>query len=47
MSVGEKERIERLVAKRKKLIDRLAMKLVPKVRRVEQDRLAHSKVTQG
>jgi len=46
MSVGEKERIERLVAKRKKLIDRLAMKLVPKVRRVEQDRLAHSKVTQ-
>lgn len=47
MSVGEKERIERLVAKRKKLIDRLAMKLVPKVRRVEQDRLAHSKVTKG
>lgn len=45
MSVGEKERIERLVTKRKKLIDRLAMKLVPKVRRVEQDRLAHSKVT--
>lgn len=45
MSVGEKERIERLVAKRKKLIDRLAMKLVPKVRKVEQDRLAHSKVT--
>lgn len=47
LTVGEKERIERLVAKRKKLIDRLAMKLVPKVRRVEQDRLAHNKVTKG
>jgi hypothetical protein len=45
LSVGEKERVERIVAKRKNLIDRLAMRLAPKVRRVEQDRLAHSKVT--
>lgn len=45
MSVGEKERVENLIAKRKSLIDRLAMRLAPKVRRIEQDRLAHKKVT--
>lgn len=45
MSVSEKERVEKIVAKRKKLIDRLAMKLVPRIRKIEQTRLSHSKVT--
>jgi phosphopantetheine adenylyltransferase len=45
LSVGEKERIERIVQKRKKVIDRLAMRLAPKVRKIEQDRLAHKKYT--
>lgn len=40
LSVGEKERIERIIARRKKVIDRMAMKLVPHVRQVEKDRLS-------
>jgi hypothetical protein len=46
LSVAEKERIERIVARRKKAIDRMAMKLVPHVRQVEKDRLSHSGYTQ-
>lgn len=47
LSIGEKERIERLMAKRRPLIKRIAMKLVPRVRKVETARLAHKKVTKG
>lgn len=41
LSVGEKERIERVIQRRKSAISRLAMKLVPHVRQVEKARFAH------
>ena len=47
LSVGEKERIERVIEKRKKVINRLAMRLVPRIRQIEKSRLSHSKVTGG
>ena len=47
LSVGEKERVEKVVQTRKKLIDRLAMRLAPRVRKVEKARLSHGKVTKG
>jgi phosphopantetheine adenylyltransferase len=47
LSVGEKERIEASLAKRKQLINRLAMRLVSRVRQVEKARLSHSKYTKG
>ena len=43
LSVSEKERIEKVVQKRKKLIDRLAMKLVSRVKKIEQTRLHRGK----
>jgi hypothetical protein len=45
LSVGEKERIERTIQKRKAVIDRMAMKLAPRIRKIENDRLSHKKVT--
>lgn len=39
LSVSEKERAERMIAARKGLIDRLALKLTPKLRKMESDRL--------
>ena len=39
LTVQEKERLERIVAKKKKLIDKAAMKLVPKIRKLETARL--------
>jgi hypothetical protein len=47
ISVGEKERIERTIAKRKNIIGRIASKLVSRVRKVEKARMSHSKFTQG
>jgi nicotinamide mononucleotide adenylyltransferase len=40
MSVAEKERVERIVAKRKTALNRIAMKLVPRIKRIETDRLS-------
>ena len=45
LSVSEKERIDRIIEKRKPLINRLAMKLSSRVRKIENDRLAHKKFT--
>lgn len=45
MSVAEKERVERLVARRKKAIDRIALKLTPRVKQIERDRLTHRTTT--
>ena len=45
LSVAEKERVERLVARRKKAIDRIALKLTPRIKQIERDRLTH-KTTQ-
>ena len=47
LSVGEKERIERVLERRKAVIGRIAMRLAPRVRKVEKARLSHSKYTQG
>jgi hypothetical protein len=47
ISVGEKERIERVIQRRKQVIGRVAMKLVPRVRAVEKARLSHTKYTKG
>lgn len=47
LSVGEKERIEGIIQRRKTAINRLAMKMVPRVRKIEQDRLAHKKYTKA
>ena len=47
ISFGEKERIERVIQKRKAVIGRVAMKLVPRIRQVEKSRLSHSKFTKG
>lgn len=41
MSTSEKERVERIVQRRKKALSRMAMKLVPHVRQIEKTRLAH------
>lgn len=43
ISVGEKERIERQLSKNRKLVDRVAQKLVVRVRRVEQSRMSKTK----
>ena len=47
LSVGEKERIERFIERRKAIIGRIAMRLAPRVRKVEKARLSHTKYTQG
>lgn len=47
MSVSEKERVERIVAKKKALIGRMALRLTSRVKNIENTRLAHSKYTQG
>lgn len=45
LSVGEKERIEAIIARRKNIIDRIAMRLVPRVKKIETDRLTHKNYT--
>jgi hypothetical protein len=45
LSVGEKERIERIVQQRKSSLNRIAMRMVPKIRRIENDRLTHKAFT--
>lgn len=47
LSVGEKERIERMLEKRKAIIGRIASRLAPRVRKVEKARMSHTKYTQG
>lgn len=42
MSVADKERIERILKTRKPLIDRLALKLIPRIREIESERIARS-----
>lgn len=45
ISVGEKERVERVIERRKKIIGRLAMRLAPRVRKIEKARMSHKKFT--
>ena len=43
LSVGEKERVEKFVAGKKNLINRLAMKMLPRVRQIEKKRLQNAR----
>jgi hypothetical protein len=45
LSVAEKERLEQRVQKMKPVLNRIAMKLAPKVRQIEKQRLSHSGYT--
>jgi hypothetical protein len=45
LSVAEKERLEQRVSKMKPILNRIAVRLAPKVRQVEKQRLSHSKYT--
>lgn len=47
LTVGEKERVERMLQKRKALVNRLAMRLVPRIKRVEQGRISGHKYKPG
>jgi hypothetical protein len=47
ISIGEKERIEKTMSKRKVVIGRVAQRLVSRVRKVEKSRMSHGKVTKG
>ena len=40
LSVGEKERIERIMKSRKKIVDRLALRMTQRVRKIEKERLS-------
>ena len=44
-SIAEKERVEKFIHARHPLVDRLARRLVPKVRQIERERLHHKKYT--
>jgi hypothetical protein len=43
LSIGEKERLDKIIQKRKVMIGRIAMKLTPRMRKIEQNRLSHTK----
>ena len=45
VSVGEKERVERFIQQRKKIVDRLATRMVSRVKQIEKARLSHKKFT--
>jgi hypothetical protein len=38
LTLGEKERIEKIISKKKVLVNRLAMRLVSRVKKIETDR---------
>ena len=44
-SVGQKERVERFIAQRRKIVDRLATRMVSRVKQVEKARMSHKKFT--
>lgn len=43
LSVAEKDRLEDMIAKRKEIVARLATKLIPKIRKIEQKRVYNAK----
>jgi hypothetical protein len=44
-SVGQKERVERYIQQRRKIVDRLAARMVSRVKQVEKARMSHKKFT--
>ena len=47
LSIPEKERVERIIARKKMLINRLALRMIPRVKQIEKDRLSHPSFTQN
>ena len=47
VSIGDRERIDQTIAKRKGAINRIAVKLIARIRKVEKSRMSHGKVTKG
>lgn len=47
MSVSEKERVENILQTRKAMISRMAMRLLPRIRQIEQDRMTHHSTEQA
>lgn len=47
ISVAEKERLEKFIEKRKDVINRMATRLAPRIRKLEKNRLSHSNFTSG
>jgi hypothetical protein len=45
ISIGEKERVERFIAQRRKVVDRLAARMVSRVKNIEKARMSHKKYT--
>ena len=45
LSVAEKERLEQRIQRMKPILNRIAVKMVPRVRKLEKQRLSHPKVT--
>lgn len=45
ISIGEKERVERFIQQRRKVVDRLAAKMVSRVKNIEKARMSHKKYT--
>jgi hypothetical protein len=45
VSLGQKERIERFIQQRRKIVDRLATRMVSRVKQVERARMSHKKFT--
>jgi hypothetical protein len=45
VSVGQKERVERFIQQRRKIVDRLATRMVSRVKQVEKARMSHKKFT--
>ncbi len=45
ISVGQKERIERFIQQRRKIVDRLSARMVSRVKQVEKARMSHKKFT--
>ena len=45
ISIGEKERVERFIQQRRKVVDRLAARMVSRVKNIEKARMSHKKYT--
>ena len=45
VSIGQKERIERFIHQRRKIVDRLSTRMVSRVKQVEKARMSHKRYT--
>jgi hypothetical protein len=45
LSVAEKERLEQRIQRLKPIINRIALKMIPRVRKLEKQRLSHRNFT--